>query len=845
MRSALYLILTLISIQALHGQSVNQGPDYGLAFASHEVSKDHRTGLDLNAGKTYSFNTDFSIEFDMALQRLTNGYGYVLRIIANDSINLDLMSIPEHEEFHDLALVINTKRTDLEFDYTDIGLRANQWTSVRISFSYSKKEITLSWNDKSKTQPFNPERLRNFRFFFGANDFGKFTTTDAPPVILKNISIIEGERLRRKWLLKQHANTRAYDSVQNESADVINPIWLIDRHTHWTFRKSFSIGQFPSVAFNGDSAILYATDRKNLYVYHLETEMIETRKLTSGTPTHSDANQPIYVPKTQQLINYDLFSNSLQAFDFSKNAWPNQDTTYELPNFWHHNKFYNSHDNTLYTFGGYGHFIYKNALHRYDAATSKWVETKASGFIPPRYLAASGLWPSRQKILIFGGYGSQSGKQELSPQSFYDLYSLDLTNLSIEKIREFSPAHDSEDVTFSNSLVVNERENCFYVLGFPRNKYQSTVKLWRYSLTDETSSEYADSIAFPFHDEDSFCDLFYSPAANEMIAITVHKENKTYQVQVHSIQYPPLHERDVLQSGPPVQSTATLTFIATTLIVSGVCIGFIYFRKRRRPNPAAAAKSTNINPFVLNQEEQKPVSTILLFGGFQVFNKAGVDISAKFSMTLKELFILILVHSVKYENGVSTKIIQEYLWPDKDEVSARNNRNVNVKKLRALLDEVGTITLDNNNSYLQLTMDDQVHCDYRVVFRYLNHPHSSEETEKISAIIRTLRRGSLLPNVQSDWLDSFKSEISNQVIDTLLEYSQKLDFNRDDKLLIEIADTIFAYDTINQEALVIKCSVLNKKGKYSLAKTWYDHFAKEYKNLYAENYPRSFEEVIS
>ena len=88
-------------------------------------------------------------------------------------------------------------------------------------------------------------------------------------------------------------------------------------------------------------------------------------------------------------------------------------------------------------------------------------------------------------------------------------------------------------------------------------------------------------------------------------------------------------------------------------------------------------------------------------------------------------------------------------------------------------------------------------------------------------------------------------DISNQVIDTLIEYSQKLDGDKDDKLLLEIADAVFMYDSINQEALVIKCSVLNKKGKYSLARTWYDHFVKEYKNLYAENYPRTFEDVIS
>jgi two-component SAPR family response regulator len=229
-----------------------------------------------------------------------------------------------------------------------------------------------------------------------------------------------------------------------------------------------------------------------------------------------------------------------------------------------------------------------------------------------------------------------------------------------------------------------------------------------------------------------------------------------------------------------------------------------------------------------------------------VFDKNGADISSKFTMTLKELFALIVLHSVKFEKGVSATVIQEYLWPDKDEVSARNNRNVNVKKLRTLLEEVGGISIENNNSYLKLTMEENIFCDYQVVYKVLSRDNViSDEKEKINIIIANVKRGSLLPNLQTSWLDSFKSDISNLIIDTLIDYSQKLDSSKDDKLLLEIADAVFMYDSINQEALMIKCSVLNKKGKYSLAKTWYDHFAKEYQKLYAENYPRTFEDVIS
>jgi hypothetical protein len=854
MRSVAYFLVFLIQIGVIQAQSQTPDLDYGLAFSSHEVSKDHRTALDLNPERPYTINKDFTVSFDLALQRLTNAYGYILRVIANDSVNIDLMSTPEHEEFHDLTLVINNKPTDIQFDFTDVGLKPHQWTKLTIEFSRKRNQIILSWNGTTKSHPFSFSNLNEFRFYFGMNDFRKFNTTDVPPIIIKNLSLLEDHQLMRKWLMQKHHFNEVYDSVKNATATVKNPTWLIDRSTRWSKRKTFSTARFPSVAFNSEAALLYVTDEKNVYTYDLRLEKLET-KTVKGSPVHSDANQLLYVQHQNQLLNYDLFTNKLQSFDFEKNQWPNTDTTYQEPNYWHNNKFYNAFDKTLYTFGGYGHFTYYNSFYKFDQIKKAWVKVETSGSIPPRYLSASGLRPSTDQVLIFGGYGSLSGKQELSPQSFYDLYSFDLRTHEVKKVREFAPPQQSEDIVFSNSLIVNEEDNSFYVLSFPKNKYQGLIKLRQYSLDDQNSRVLGDSIAFHFHDEDSFCDLFYSSASNELIAVTVHQEKGTYQVQVHSINYPPLQAQDVLQPGKAKDTnTVAVAGLIILLVITGLGLVLYIKRKKRVPiQPTSSAsipeaesrgQNSNVTP---HYEVPKLTSSILLFGGFQVFDKSGKDISAKFTTTLKELFSLILLHSVRYEKGISTVVIQECLWPDKDEVSARNNRNVNIKKLRTLLEEIGNISIENNNAYLRLTMDENIFCDYQTVYRLLSAGKNQvmDEREKIKMIIRNVNRGNLLPNIQNTTLDNFKSDISNQIIDTLIEYSRTLDGKTGDKLLLEIADAIFMYDTINQEALVIKCSVLNKEGKYSLAKTWYDHFAKEYKNLYSEPYPRSFEEVIS
>ena len=858
-RRSVFQLAVLFSVSGLNAQPAKSDPDYGLSFASHEVTKDLRTSLNLNPGKPFIVQGDVEIKFDLSFHRLTNAYGYVLRIIANDSLNIDLVSSPEHSDFSDLNLIINNKPTKLHFEYTDVDLKPAQWTRISIAFSARTNEIAFSWNGNRKTEVFSMSTLRTLRFYFGSHDYGKFRTSDAPPISLKDVELLRLNQPAIKWELKNHNVNEVYDTKLEYRAVVLNPTWLIDKHIQWIHRKEFITERYPSVTFDSKSGTLYAVDRNNAYTMSMQKGSFEKKKYKAGNPVYTDANQLLYSGSTGALINYDVFTNTLSYYNIAQRTWSNKDTLYLQPNYWHNNKFYNPHDSSVYTFGGYGYFTYKNDFFKYDVSQKKWLTVKTSGTIPPRYLGACGMTAKKDRVLIFGGFGSVSGKQELFPQSFYDLYSFDLRTHAIKKLWDFGPSHNEEDMVFSNSLVINEKDSCFYVLGFPKNKYESHVMLRRYATGKPEFVTLADSIPFLFHDEHSFSDLFLSESTNELIAVTAHREKDQYKVDVYSINYPPLHASDVIQGSFPKPMQAAFYYLA--LILGGLGCGLILYRLIRirkgvlAVKPEAAAEIANQHPVVtmpiknLPAEvvEEKVFSTIYLFGGFQVFDKEGLDITGKFTMTLKELFVLVLLHSVKFEKGISTTVLQEYLWPDKDEISARNNRNVNIKKLRTLLEEISGVSIENNNSYLRLTLGPSVFCDYQWVFRLLSHHKAGESMsqDEIGIMMANVKRGSLLPNLQLAWLDGFKSDISNQIIDTLLEYSQKLDVNKDDKVLLEIADSIFNYDSINQEALVIKCSVLNKKGKYSLAKTWYDHFVKEYKNLYDENYVKTFEEVIS
>ena len=105
--------------------------------------------------------------------------------------------------------------------------------------------------------------------------------------------------------------------------------------------------------------------------------------------------------------------------------------------------------------------------------------------------------------------------------------------------------------------------------------------------------------------------------------------------------------------------------------------------------------------------------------------------------------------------------------------------------------------------------------------------------------------GQLLPYVQTDWLDSFKSNYANAVLDAAISLSKQEYVKRNHELLILIANSMFAHDKTDEYALTLKCHTLHKNGRTSLAKATFDAFCNEYKAMLNTDYVKTFDEVIN
>ncbi|MCK7532004.1 MAG: hypothetical protein MZV63_13755 [Marinilabiliales bacterium] len=114
----------------------------------------------------------------------------------------------------------------------------------------------------------------------------------------------------------------------------------------------------------------------------------------------------------------------------------------------------------------------------------------------------------------------------------------------------------------------------------------------------------------------------------------------------------------------------------------------------------------------------------------------------------------------------------------------------------------------------------------------------------ICRLLEITRKGGFLINTNYEWLDDFKSDISDRIIDTLVAFTEKCKLETDAEIIIKLADCIFNFDKVNEEALVLKCRAEYFLGNHSLAKVTYEKFVKEYQKLYDEEFKKSFNEIL-
>ena len=857
-KALITLLLWICSVPIAFAQQAS----YGLQFKSYEVEKEKRTSLNLTPEKPFSFPQGFRMSFDAKFDTdWVHPFGSVFRILTEERHHIDLILSEIDNTGQTMVSFISPSHDILfsqPFDSSEIDY--GRFIHFEISIDIKNNRIDASVGDnKFSKQSSLLAYFNKVNIVFGKSNYPRFQTTDVPAFSLKNLEITTTQGAPvYAWPLSNHLDNGVYDTVKNHFALCENAEWILDRHAIWQKKVTLKTRINPQFCYNPDDNEIAIFDRDVLYHYKVKTNTLTENKTSNKLVFNfSNSNNLIYNPVTKTYNCYLLEldkGKEVLSFDTLRQDWNKAYSTELPPDYWHHNRIFFPVDNCLYMLFGYGHHRYKNEINRYNYETKTWEKLSLKGDrIQPRYLSGFGML-DEQHAIVFGGYGSETGNQNISPQSYYNLFNVNLRTLESRKIWEMETPSDNFAV--SGSLIPDETGKSFYALAFRMQQFYTSLSLLHFSMDKPEYKVVADSIPFNFEDVRSSVDLYLDKTSQRFIALVASAQrDESCEISIYTLSMPPLTPDELYQDYKGDASSILWYWIGISLLfltlLVAFCIVLVIFRRKRRKQPASLKEKETVVIERLEQMvayEHPKKQAIYLFGGFQVFNKDGEDITKDFTPMLRQLFILLLLNTVKNGKGISSVKLKDMLWYDKSDESAKNNRGVFINKLRQLFEHIGQLQIKNQDIYWSIELGNDIYCDYTTVLSLMNRISSdikSATKEDIRALLAIVSKGELLPNIQTEWIDSFKSDFSNQLIDLLLEVHKQPYIRKSPQTCINLADAIFIHDSLNEDALGIKCHNLVQMGKYGLAQKAYTLFTKEYKVLFNSDFTHSFEKVIN
>ena len=837
--------------------------DYGLYLKSHTVSAVERTTLYLDDNQPFPIKNDFTISFQIYVRTNEPDFGSILHLHTNTNQYIRF-SFVAGEERHFPALVLNEGIITI-----DTPIEREKWLDVSLHLRLKDNVIEVDYDNKKVSAMVPLEDTKNISALFGQMEN---YLADVAPINLRNITVTQDGKQTREWKLWKHNDDVCYDMKEKAIARAIHPFWLIDNHIEWKLIHQAHIPGKLDVAFNAREALFYLVKPQSIEVLDEKGTLRQKITIREGYPAVEYPNHLLYDTLTNKLISYYLKKGSTSYFSFDTSKWSNVERNMDEASNYNHARTFNPADSSFYFFGGYGFYQYRNDLFRMKSGSYKLEQVEYERPLYPRYSAAMAI--VGDELFVFGGRGNKYGKQELSTHFYFGLCAINLkTNQSRMVWQRNSPQEDG--TLMASSMYFEPSDSSFYAVSMSKGGV-----LWKISMKDSVYTE----VSKPIYNESNYqdCDFsLYSSPAHGKLFLVLDKilNDHTHNVYIYSINMPLVNEGDIRQSANTTIVNGHKYLYITGIILLLIAAGIIFYRSRcsNRKDKTITIKEIEEVPVIIghhntpeqpliagqhtimqekgNIQETDAVSakttnyydrsraSISLCGCFNVRDKDGNDITSNFTPRLKHLLILLILYTEKNEQGILASKTTEILWPEKEETSARNNRNVNLRKLRVLLESIGDVEVITENNFLRIKWGTTVFCDYHTLLTCTQQFEQEKSEELLNRILELLLYGPLLPNTIFDWLDDFKDAYSSHSID-LLKNLLDIEIQRNhQEMIIRLADIMFLHDPLNEEALAAKCAVLSAQGKKGIARNLYDRFCKEYRDSMGENYKIPFADL--
>lgn len=834
----LYLTKFLIFLFFIPSQLFSQG----LKIQGNDYFIDDRSSFNVFEKNRPEFRERLKIDFQIALMNIREAFsiGYILRI-KNEEANTTY-NILYNDQGHETVFKLNHEGKDVLITaFLDKQkLYENHWIHMSLDFDLIGDSVKLTIND----QEFTATGLMLKDKWKPLIHFGRSEhVIDIPTFCLSNLEISDNSK-KYSFPLNENEGNSVHDSHKKNLGHVENPVWLINNSYYWGKADiEFKSSTVAGLNIDTNTQNIYYFNKDSIIFYNVRTKDSYSRKFTNECPLHlrlgtnfiDKANNRIYVYEVSDLLSGDV---TMAYIDLENYTWVTV-TKQLLPIQLHHHSSYFDEANRRYIiFGGFGNLKYNKNFYSFNLDTNSWETLTFSGDnITPRYFTSMGNIEGENVLYLFGGMGNESGDQSVGRVYYYELYRVDLDNMTITKLWEIP--WKKENVVPVRGMVMTD-EKSFYTLCYPEHSSRSILKLYRFSTQDGSYEILGDSIPIISEKITTNANLYFNKRSGELFT-TVQEfdyDDTGSTAKIYSLSYPPVTMEGLLFYA--ANKNYRIYFLLILIPLAVLAFYIVYKRKKAaRRVIINAAHQTNIeDTFIAVETEKKECANALyLFGNFTIRDRNNRDITYMLSTKLKQAFFLILQYSL--ENGITTQDLSDLLWPNKPEDKVKNSRGVTINNLRKILGELDGITLIHEKGFYKIVFNSECYCDYLACLNLIDN-HDIANTGKLISIVS---RGKFLKSLDIPLLDHFKEHIEHKLEPVLIVDIEKSYKENNYPVTIALCEALFHIDPLNEEALHYMVKSFIKLKMKDEAKRRYLSFAMEYKATLDADYAITFSNI--
>ena len=835
----------------------------GLRFNSNDSLINKRTSYSVFEEKSPKFSRQLSIAFDLSLWDVEH-FGYILNIMDGGENSYSL-TYNHLDNRGNLYFNIDGKTNKLKIPLAKELLIRRNWMKLRLLLDLDKDLVQISLNGQVyRASGFGFQKDMAPKLVFGRNE----RYTDVPDMAIRKLTVGDANQAYI-FPLNEWEGEQVHDKQGDAVGSVLNPNWLINESYFWrpVLTRNFQSPEGLNFDPASHSLILFGKDA--LVRYNVLSSDLTIQPYTTPMPMDLLLGKSLLNPAENRLYAYELYppdkgKTTIAALNLQDLSWKALGKASLDDQRHHHNGFYDQANAALYVFGGYGGYAYHHELFRYNQQKDHWDKLKLSGDpITPRFFSAYGLDSASKQVYIFGGYGNESGSQVVGGLHYYDLYRLDLANNRMTKCWALKPKE--KPFVPANNLIFSADGRYFYALCYPHEDAKTFLRLYRFSVADGSYEIVSGKIPVISERIESDINLFFDKTSDQFIC-TLQEFSSPDQsvVKIFSLSNPPVTEQMYLEAktGKPSRRLMILLAAGGLLILAGL-FWLIRTRRKRAAAPQESAlrdlpeKSTSPEVAVLeplkavdsnvhvqfdaaDDAAMQKANSIYLLGDFAVYDNQAKNITHQFSPKIQQLFVLILLNS-KEGDGVTSKRISAYLWPEKEVSKTKNIKGVTINHLRSILRDMDGIELSFQNDHYRFTLERSVYCDYFEVLDFLKRGEIDEGS--IAPFLPAMLQGGLLPGMQDPWIDGFKNRFEEVLTERLQPEMARAFDSEHLKLALDLAKIVLKVDPFNDYAIKFQLSTLRRlKGK-DVASKCFQQFKDEYQDSLGIQYPHSFEEL--